>query len=322
MIALLVFYFVSALAYSYLCGNIGSTYSPLATFQVYAIGLVPALAASLVIGRRANVWAWRRLWPPTGPETRAALSSSVILTASTLMYLMPKSMIAILVAQAGCLCLVARPSVPRTLFLPALSIVAVVLSTYHEPLRLALIPIALGLMKTAGYWIKIRSVDSAKQGEGAGQSVTGPQPAAHPQNPGLVSLDDFMAAEQVFISMLALAIASGFSHFAHPAPLTDWRLWAVSIASLGMGLLGTRIMLGPQPSSVSFPAYRMMSLLAAFGASAARGELRLEIDHWQRWIAALLACVVVLTASGALPLLRRWLAGWAKLEPAAAMTAD
>ena len=41
---------------------------------------------------------------PTGPETRAALSSSVILTASTLMYLMPKSMIAILVAQAGCLC--------------------------------------------------------------------------------------------------------------------------------------------------------------------------------------------------------------------------
>jgi len=320
MITLLAFYFVSALAYSYLCGNIGSTYSPLATFQVYAMGLVPALAASLAIGRRANVWAWRRLWPPTGPETRAALSSSVILTASTLMYLMPKSMIAILVAQAGCLCLVARPSVPRTLFLPALSIVAVALSTYHEPLRLALIPIGLGLMKTAGYWIKIRSVDSAKQGEGAGQAVTRPPPLAPPT--GLVSLDDFMATEQVFISMLALAIASAFSHFAQPAPLTDWRLWAVSIASLGMGLLGTRIMLGPQPSSVSFPAYRMMSLLAAFGASAARGELRLEIGHWQRWIAALLACVVVLTASGALPLLRRWLAGWAKLEPAAAMTAD
>lgn len=320
MLVLLACYFVSALAYSYLCGNIGSKYSALATFQVYAMGLAPALAVSLALGRRTNLWAWRRLWPPTGPETRAALSSAVILTASTLMYLMPKSMIAILVAQAGCLCLVARPSLPRTLALPALSIVAVALSVYHEPLRLALVPIGLGLMKTAGYFIKIRSVDSAKQGEGAGQAVIG-QPAQQPPT-GLVSLDDFMATEQVFISILALAIASAFSHFVSPAPLTDWRLWAVSIASLGMGLLGTRIMLGPQPSSVSFPAYRMMSLLAAFGASAARGELRLEVAHWQRWVAALLACVVVLTASGALPLLRRWLAGWAKLEPAAAMTAD
>lgn len=300
MLALLVVYFVSALAYSALCGNIGSTYHPLATFQVYALGLAPALALSLIAGKRSQIWAWRRLWPPTGPETRAALSSTIILTSSTLMYLMPKSMIAILVAQAGCLCLVARPSIPRTLALPALSVAAVILSVYHEPLRLALIPIALGLAKTFGYWIKIRSVDSAKSGEGAGQASTA-TPAATASTPArLVSPDDFLASEQVFISMLALGVASFFSHFAHPAPLTDWRLWAVSASSLAMGLLSTRIMLRTEPSSITFPAYRMMSLLAAFGASAARGELRLEAAHWQRWTAALLACVVVATASGAL----------------------
>ena len=214
------------------------------------------------------------------------------------MYLMPKSMIAILVAQAGCLCLVARPSIPRTLALPALSVATVILSVYHEPLRLALIPIALGLAKTFGYWIKISSVDSAKSGEGAGQAAVAP--AATNPPPRLVSPDDFLASEQVFISMLALGVASFFSHFAHPAPLTDWRLWAVSASSLAMGLLGTRIMLRAEPSSITFPAYRMMSLLAAFGASAARGELRLEAAHWQRWTAALLACVVVATASGAL----------------------
>lgn len=292
LVALLAPYFVCALAYSLLCGLLGSRYTPLGAFQVYALALVPALAISLAAGRPLQLWRWRRLWPPTAPETRAALSSVVILTASTLMYLSAQSLIAILVAQAGCLLLVARLSRPHTVALALLSIAAVALSVLHKPPVVALLPLALGLTKTAGYWWKIRSVESAKSGEGATRAAeTAGQELG--DQPSIVSPDDFLAAEQVLISIVALGVAALASHFAAPATLTDWRLWAVGAASLGMGLLGTWIMLRREEMGLTFPAYRMVSLVAAFGAAATRGEIAFAWRHAAQLSAALLACSVV-----------------------------
>lgn len=290
--ALLAPYFLASLAYSILCGTLGRAYHPLAAFQVYVLGLVPFLVASLIGGRITRLWSWRRTWPPTGPETRAALSSVVILTASTLMYLSAQSMIAILVAQAGCLLLVARFSRPHTVALAALSVGAVALSVTGKPLSLAALPVCLGVAKTLGYLVKIRSVEGAKTGEGAAQAG-----GAGVAGQELVSPDDFLAAEQVLISLVALGVAALASHSVPPAPLTDWRLWAISASSLGMGLLGTRIMLRREELGVTFPAYRMASLVAAFGASVSRGELTLEWAQWPRWSAALLACLVVAVAA-------------------------
>ena len=290
--ALLAPYFLASLAYSILCGTLGRAYHPLAAFQVYVLGLVPFLVASLIGGRITRLWSWRRAWPPTGPETRAALSSVVILTASTLMYLSAQSMIAILVAQAGCLLLVARFSRPHTVALAALSVGAVALSVTGKPLSLAALPVCLGVAKTLGYLVKIRSVEGAKTGEGAAQAE-----GAGVAGQVLVSPDDFLAAEQVLISLAALAVAALASHSVPPAPLTDWRLWAISASSLGMGLLGTRIMLRREELGVTFPGYRMASLVAAFGASVSRGELALEWAQWPRWSAALLACLVVAVAA-------------------------
>lgn len=304
LISLLVFYFASALAYSALCGLAGPKYHPIAAFQIYALALAPALAVCLFLGRRIGVWNWQRLWPPTGPETRAALSSLVILTSSTLMLLSPKSMIAVLVAQAGCLCLVIRRRDPVTLILPGLSIVAVALAASREPWRVAMVPIALGMAKTVGYLIKMRSIEAAKAGEGA-SAASGSGPGG--SSATLVSADDFIAAEQVFISLLALGLAGVFSHAVAPAPLTDWRLWFIAASSLLMGLIGTRIMLRAEPQSITFPAYRMMALLAAFGASWGRGELRFTAAQWTSWSAILLACVVVAAGAGLGGVVRRWL---------------
>ena len=56
-------------------------------------------------------------------------------------------------------------------------------------------------------------------------------------------------------------------------------------------------MLRREELGVTFPAYRMASLVAAFGASVSRGELTLEWAQWPRWSAALLACLVVAVAA-------------------------
>jgi len=298
MPALLSAYFVAALCYSVLCGMLGKSYHPLSAYLIYALALTPGLITALIGGRLTQLWQWRRVWPPNRDETWAAVSSTIILTASTLMFLSPQSLIAVFLSQAGCLLLVARFSSPSSVVLAGISMVAVGLSILHKPILVAVLPISLGLLKMLGYGIKIASVNAAK----GGQASTTPGKAKH--NP-----DDFLAAEQVLISVLALAVAGVFGivslqlNIASPtsqgAFLLDWRLWAMSAASLGMGLLGTRIMLrGTQETtSYSFPAYRMMSLLAALGAAWVRGELRFQVEHWTNWTAALLACITIVLAS-------------------------
>lgn len=293
MPALLSAYFVAALCYSILCGMLGKSYHPLSAYLIYALALTPGLITALVAGRLTQLWQWRRVWPPNRDETLAAVSSTIILTASTLMFLSPQSLIAVFLSQAGCLLLVARFSSPSSMLVAGISMVAVGLSVLHKPFLVAALPIGLGLLKMLGYGIKIGSVNAAK----GGQPTTKHSP------------DDFLAAEQVLISVLALAVAGIFGIVAlqlnimpptKQGPfLLDWRLWAMSAASLGMGLLGTRIMLRGtrETTSYSFPAYRMMSLLAALGAAWVRGELRFQAEYWANWTAALLACVTIVLAS-------------------------
>lgn len=294
MPALLLAYFVSALCYSILCGMLGKSYHPAVAYMVYALALTPGLGVALIVGRFTQLWQWRRLWPPNRDETRAAIASTIILTASTLMFLSPQSLIAVFLSQAGCLLLVARFSSPSSMVLAGISMVAVGLSIVHKPILVAALPIGLGMVKMLGYAIKIGSVNSSKSPSGSG----GPTARANP--------DDFLAAEQVLISVLALAVAGVFGVASlqlgvttHGAFLLDWRLWAMSASSLGMGLLGTRILQrgSRETTSFTFPAYRMMSLLAALGAAWTRGELRFQAEHWANWTAALLACITIVLAS-------------------------
>ncbi len=117
--------------------------------------------------------------------------------------------------------------------------------------------------------------------------------------------EDFLAAEQFLVALGALGIASLMAHRVTPAALSDWRLWLLGATSLGAGLIGTRIMLRAEPSSVTFPAYSMASLLAALCASWARGELRWAWVCWPSIAAAVLACVVVWASSGGLVVVKR-----------------
>ena len=295
MPALLSAYFVAALCYSILCGMLGKSYHPLSAYLIYALALTPGLITALVAGRLTQLWQWRRVWPPNRDETLAAVSSTIILTASTLMFLSPQSLIAVFLSQAGCLLLVARFSSPSSMLVAGISMVAVGLSVLHKPFLVAALPIGLGLLKMLGYGIKIGSVNAAKGPTESGKTKHSP--------------DDFLAAEQVLISVLALAVAGVFGIVALQLNITPptkqgpfllyWRLWAMSAASLGMGLFSTRIMLRGtrETTSYSFPAYRMMSLLAALGAAWVRGELRFQAEYWANWTAALLACITIVLAS-------------------------
>lgn len=296
MPALLSAYFVAALCYSILCGMLGKSYHPLSAYLIYALALTPGLIAALAVGKATQLWQWQRVWPPNRDETLAAVSSTIILTASTLMLLSPQSLIAVFLSQAGCLLLVARFSSPSSMLIAGISMVAVGLSILHKPFLVLVLPIGLGLLKMFGYGIKIRSVNAAKGGRA--------NTATTKHNP-----DDFLAAEQVLISVLALAVAGVFGIVALQFNITpptkqgsfllDWRLWAMSASSLGMGLLGTRIMLRGtrETTSYSFPAYRMMSLLAALGAAWVRGEIRFQAEYWANWTSALLACITIVLAS-------------------------
>ena len=298
MPALLSAYFVAALCYSILCGMLGKSYHPLSAYLIYALALTPGLIAALAVGKVTQLWQWHRVWPPNRDETLAAVSSTIILTASTLMLLSPQSLIAVFLSQAGCLLLVARFSSPSSMLIAGISMVAVGLSILHKPFLVAVVPIGLGLLKTLGYGIKIGSVNAAK---GSRTSTTLGKTGHNP--------DDFLAAEQVLISVLALAVAGVCGIVALQLNITpptkqgsfllDWRLWAMSVSSLGMGLLGTRIMLRGtrETTSYSFPAYRMMSLLAALGAAWVRGEIRFKAEYWANWTAALLACITIFLAS-------------------------
>lgn len=295
MPALLSAYFVAALCYSILCGMLGKSYHPLSAYLIYALALTPGLITALVAGRLTQLWQWQRVWPPNRDETLAAVSSTIILTASTLMLLSPQSLIAVFLSQAGCLLLVARFSSPSSMLIAGISMVAVGLSILHKPFLVLVLPIGLGLLKMFGYGIKIGSVNAAKGPTESGKTKHNP--------------DDFLAAEQVLISVLALAVAGVFGIVALQLNITpptkqgsfllDWRLWAMSASSLGMGLLGTRIMLRGtrETTSYSFPAYRMMSLLAALGAAWVRGEIRFQAEYWANWTAALLACITIVLAS-------------------------
>ena len=339
----LALYFACSAAYAFTCGLLGRSYGPLAAYQTYTLACSTALVLALAGGRLTGLWKWRKLWPPSMAASKAAIASVMILTASTLALLSPSSLLAVVAGKAGRLALVARVSPPSALVLPLLGMIAAVLAAWTKPPIAAVLPLALAGLYVAGYWVKLRAVAEAKRSapgydleliEGANSSApavghvrpwlaledsqaTSEQitvalekmrggdvlivPQADPERP-----EDFLAAEQFLVALGALGIASLMAHRVTPAALSDWRLWLLGATSLGAGLIGTRIMLRAEPSSVTFPAYSMASLLAALCASWARGELRWAWVCWPSIAAAALACVVVWASSGGLVVLRRW----------------
>jgi hypothetical protein len=267
LIRVLVPYFLASLVFSLLCGAVGRSFHPLAAFQVYALGCACCLVLALLGGRLLGVWRWRRLFPPTAAEAITAASSVLILTASTLAMLAPASLTSAVVMRAGALLLVASR---RALLLPLLAAAAAALSACSlHALEAAPVPLGLAAVYVAGYWLKLYATRGA--------------PAAA----------DFLAAEQVVVGLLCLAVGGLFSHVTAPAPLADPRLWGVAAASTAAGLLGTRLLLRAEPASITFSAYKSTGLLAAAAATLARGE-RLGPGSW---VAFGLALVVIFLAA-------------------------
>lgn len=298
LFALLLCYAACAFTYSLLCGSMRA--SPLAAFQVYAVG-IPIWycvgAAIYVAHATRKARPLPRFWPPTRQEALAAFSSTLMLTSETLMLLMPQSIFAVIAGKAGCLAFpdpTDKRPLGKRLRLAAVVIVAVILAAVGRHVALLALPILLACLYVVGQRLKLRAVRLAKDDDAA--------------KPG------FFAAGQVLVIALTLCVAVVF-HQASEAKLDfgDARLWLVALASLGAGLLGLRITLQRTAESVVFPAYRACSLLCALGATAARGEAL----HWSGWLAVALALGVVLWASGEAPLRRCW--AWLRVAFGVAM---
>ena len=258
---LLLLYCVVSFSYYSLCILVGRAHHPLGAYQVYALG------CAVAFGFLCLAWRPRRLWPPTRAEGLAALSSILILTSATLSLLLPESLVAILAGKGGCLVLVGRRDRWRQTLL---GLVPVLLASWDKPLRVLWVPLGLAGVYVAGYALKLRALDQARQE---------PQDLKH----------DFLAAEQLVVALGTLAVAGLMGHVARPAPLSDWRLWGISLASLGTGLVGTRLMLHATARDVTFTVYRMASLVCALAAKVAHGD---QI-HPTGWAAVLLACGVI-----------------------------
>jgi len=276
--SLLLCYAVASFAYSALCGHLGRSAHPLGAYQVYAVACGFWFVVCCVVARP------QRLWPPTKKESLSAVASVTILTSETLALLMPSSLLTVIAGKAGCLLLPdrtdARPAWQRW-GLAGLTILAVVLASLGKPPRVMLLPLCLAVLYTAGHALNLHAVKMAKED-------------AH------VEKTSFIAAKQVLVVLLTLAVSAGFSHFQPSAPMYLWYrlpiptlasdlnpwftwtsmyfaaphalLWLLGLASLCAGLLGTRIILHRTRQGVAFPAYRATSLLCALGASATRGE--------------------------------------------------
>jgi hypothetical protein len=266
-----------AFTFSFLCGLLGHSYHPLAAYQVYALAMPCWFALGVLLFRPT------RLWPPTKTESLSAVASNIILTSESLALMLPSSVLTVVAAKAGCLLLPdpfdKRPAWKRY-GLAGLTIMAIIMASLNKPLRLLLLPALLALAYVGGYGIKLHVCRQVKQDNAA--------------------KGGFLSAGQVLVLAITLSLASLFSHAQPSAPLRDWRLWAVALASLSCGLLGTRLMLHKTRQGVAFPAYRALSLICALGASAARGEAL----HWSGWLAVVLGAIVVLWAS-----LEAWVAG-------------
>jgi hypothetical protein len=271
----LLAYAPASFAFSTLCGLLGKTYHPLAAYQVYALACAVWFALGCVVFRP------KRLWPPTKGESLSALASNMILTAESLALMLPSSLVTVVAGKAGCL-LIPDPTDKRApvkkYALAAIAGAAVVMASLGKPLRVLLLPSLLAAIYTMGFAVKSYAVRPAKD--------------RHTAKGG------YLSAGQAVVMALTLSVASGFSHIVPSAPLGDWRLWAVALASLACGLLGTRLMLHRTRQGAVFPSYRALSLVCALGASAARGEAL----HWSGWVAVGLAAIVVLWVSA-----ERWI---------------
>jgi hypothetical protein len=246
----LFLYAVASFSYSSLCGVLGRGVHPLGAYQVYAV----ACAVWFLVG--CVVFRPKRLWPPTKTESLAAVGSVIILTSETLALLSPASLLAVIAGKAGCL-LIPDKDDRRPLLLryglAGLTFIAILLASQGKPLRTSLLPLGLAVLYFFGHRLVLHSVRQAKGGTNSEKHT-------------------FLAAKQVVVAGLVLIVSAAFSHAAPSAPLSDWRLWLLGLASLSAGVLGTRLVLRSERQGVVFPAYRATSLLCALGAGYMRGE--------------------------------------------------
>jgi len=278
---LLLGYALCSFTYAKLCGLAGGAHHPLGAFQVYALAIPLWYALGCFVYRlRAPL---PRMWPPTRAELLSAAASTLVLTSETLALLMPSSLVAVVAGKGGCLLFpdpLDRRPLRQRLALSAAVFAAVLLAALHKPLRWLPIPLLLACTYVLGQRLKLRAVRMAKGDRGL--------------KPG------FFGAGQVAVMGLTLCLAAAGS-FAPAAPLADWRLWLVALASMGCGLFGLRLVLHGTRESVVYPAYRGASLLCALAAS--KGPL-----GWSGWLAFSIALCAVLEASCGLRRIGRWLA--------------
>lgn len=295
----LFLYAVASFSYSSLCGVLGRGVHPLGAYQVYAV----ACAVWFLVG--CAVFRPKRLWPPTKAEGLSAVGSVIILTSETLALLSPASLLAVIAGKAGCLLIPdkddRRPLLMRY-GLAGLTFIAILLASQGKPLRTSLLPLGLATLYFLGHRLVLHSVRQAKGG---------------------TTLDKhtFLAAKQVVVAGLVLIVSAVFSHAAPSAPLSDWRLWLLGLASLSAGVLGTRLVLRSERQGVVFPAYRATSLLCALGAGYMRGE------HVSAAAVVLAVLVILLACTDPKAIVRKlalaswlsWLTVW-PVEPSATAT--
>lgn len=295
----LFLYAVASFSYSSLCGVLGRGVHPLGAYQVYAV----ACAVWFLLG--CAVFRPKRIWPPTKTESLSAVGSVIILTSETLALLSPASLLAVIAGKAGCL-LIPDKDDRRPLLLryglAGLTFIAILLASQGKPLRTSILPLGLAVLYFLGHRLVLHSVRQAKGGTN-GEKHT------------------FLAAKQVVVAGLVLTVSAVFSHAAPSAPLSDWRLWLLGLASLSAGVLGTRLVLRSERQGVVFPAYRATSLLCALGAGYMRGE------HVSAAAVALAVLVILLACTDPKAIVRKlalaswlnWLAVW-PVEPSATAT--
>lgn len=290
-LALVLFLYAAAsFSYSSLCGVLGRGVHPLGAYQVYAV----ACAVWFLIG--CLVFRPQRLWPPTKTESLSAVGSVIILTSETLALLSPASLLAVIAGKAGCLFIPdkddtrKRPLILRY-GLAGLTFLAILLASQGKPLRAALVPLGLAVLYFLGHKLVLHSVRLAKGGTNTEKRT-------------------FLAAKQVVVAGLVLIVASFFSHATPSAPLSDWRLWLLGLASLSAGVLGTRLVLRSERQGVVFPAYRATSLLCALGAGYMRGE------HVSAAAVVLAVLVILLACTDPKAIVRKLiLASWLTILP-------
>jgi hypothetical protein len=279
---ILAVYAACSLLYALLCQAGG--YHPLAAFPVYLTACAVFIPAVMRIGRRMGVWKWQDELPRRAPRRNAVMTARAtlgIITSSTLALLVPNSVGAILSAKVGCLMLTSRARRWRILIGGT---VAVVLSAIGKPILASVLGILLGIGYVYSYKVKLQNAKPDPDQSRAQFLAMSQRQAGY-----LVALT---IPVWVLVAYLFVPASVVTAQHGSVIPWTDPLLWIAGAASTLMGVLGTGIIIRPEPHSLTFPAYRMTSLLAALASQVLLGRA-----SWNTYVAAAIAFWVVYDAT-------------------------